>query len=123
MDEPFPVNGVEPGRDLGDDAEHRRRWERAFVEEFRQADTVDVAGGEIRVAVCLARVQDRHEVRVRQPARDLSLTGEAAAVCLVRRELVPQDLERDDPPVGLVHRLEDDAHSSFAQDLAEAVRA
>ena len=121
--EPLLVERVEPGRDLRHDPEYARERERAPVEQVREAHSLHVARGEVRMPVLLPRIDNRDEVRMRQTPCDPALPCEAPPVRVVARELATQDLERDHRLVGLVQGLEDDAHSTLAEDFFEEVRA
>jgi hypothetical protein len=123
MDEPLLVERVEPGRDLGGDPEDARQREGALVEQLREAHSLHVARGEVRMPVLLAGVDDRDEVLMGQAPCDSALPREAPPVGVVARELAAQDLEGNHRLVGLVQGLEDDAHSALAEDFFEEVRA
>ena len=81
------------------------------------------ARGEVRVSICLAGVHDGDEVPVGELAGNFAFPREAAAICLVFRELCSKDLQRDHFATRLAGGFEDDPHGPLAEDVLEAIRA
>jgi hypothetical protein len=83
--------------------------------------------GDVRRPVALAHVVDDHYRRVAEASRRARLAQEALAHrgLLVRREIAPQDLDRDVALDDRVARLVDDAHrpaAEFGEDPVSAQR-
>ena len=97
--------------------------ENALAEDLVEGSAFDVAGDEVSPAVVDAAVEDGDEVGVDEAARRPALALEALDVELVLGELDPQDLDRDDLPVGLAHRPEDHAHGAFAEAFFQEIAA
>ena len=122
MDEALRVRRVERVRDLCDDRERARRIERALrAQELAQVGALHEAHDEVEAAVELARVVDRHDVRVLERHRQLRLAREALAEAFVGRELGRHQLQRDDALEAEVARAVDHAHSALPDELLGAV--
>ncbi len=79
--------------------------------------------GQVRAPVDLPGVHDRDEMAVPDLAGGPGLVHEPAPVGLVVRELVAQDLQRDDDPVGPALGPVHDAHAALAEDVPQLVGA
>jgi hypothetical protein len=121
MDEPACVRGVERGRHLGGDRDGPFRLERVLAAEEVAQVAVDVPHGEEETALGLARLVDRHHVRVVETGREPRLAQHPLAERLVVREPRRQELERDRPFEPVVVGTVDIAHPAAARELVELV--
>ena len=89
--------------------------QRAFGELLRQRRPLDVLHGEIRMAVAFSDLQDRDDVRVRQPRRGLGFGPEPLDV--LRRRLGPaqEPLQRHNPAPRHFSRPRHDPHAAPAE--------
>ena len=96
VDEPLCVRRVERVRDLGGDRDDPPRRQRALPPEQRlQVGPVHVAHRDEQAAVGLARLVDRHDVRVVETRGQPRLAQHPVAERLVVREPLAQQLEGD----------------------------
>ena len=118
------MEGGEPGPDVGRDA-HRIGDAQCPVgaQTTGQRAARDKPRCQVARAVRLPRVEHRDEVRVPQLPRDPHLVLEAPEEDLARRELRPQDLQRDGYSIGIPLCLHDDPDGSLAETLPEPIRA
>ena len=122
MHEALRVRGVERVRDLCDDRERARRIERALrAQELAKVGALHEAHDEVEAAVELARVVNRHDVRVLERHRELRLAREALAEAFVRGELGGHQLQRHDTLEAKVARAVDDAHPALPDELLRAI--
>jgi hypothetical protein len=98
--------------DLLDDREHPAHRERPLaVDQRLEAGAVDVAHGDVEHPVFLARVVDRHDVRVFQRCGHPRFAAEAQLELLVRREGRREHLEGHLSPEPILGEI-DHAHSA-----------
>jgi len=98
MHEAVRVCRVQGVRDSAADGKRAGRGERTFgVEERPQVCSLDVAHREVEATVDIARVVDRHHVRVLERHRELRLAREAFAEALIQRQLRRHELQRHRP--------------------------
>ena len=107
MDDPPRVGRGDAPGDLLDELDGAHPVGRALGEEFLERRPLDELHDQVELAVLLARVVDRHRIRVGDLRRRLRLAPEALAGDLGERPGVPEDLERHLPPELRVPRPED----------------
>ena len=86
-----------------------------------QVRSLDEAHREVEAAVDVARVVDRHDVRVLERHGELRLAREALAEALVERQLGRHQLQRDRPLQPQVVGAVDDAHPTAADQLVDPI--
>ena len=122
MNEALRVRRVERVRDLRDDREPAPRLESTLLAEQRaQVRSLDEPHHEVQLAVELARVVDRHRVRVLERHRELGLALEALSEALVEREVRRDQLQRDRAFQALVVRAVDDTHAALTGERLDPV--
>ncbi len=122
MDEALLVRGVERFRDLGEDVERAPGLERPFLgHEAGEVRALDVAHGEIKEPVLIARLVDRDHVRVVEGGGDPRLAQEALAEALVLGELGRDHLEGDLAPESRFLGTVDRTHASAADERLDPV--
>ena len=115
------VGVVQRRRDLGRDADGFRNGELLLaIEPLAQGLALDEGHDVEQVAVGLARVEQRQDVRVLQVGRELDL-GQEPLGADHGGELGPEDLERDAPVVADVLGEVDGGHAAGAGFAVEAV--
>ena len=118
------VQRVQPRRDVGHHADHVRERERTVARETSlEGLAADERHREVRAALGLAGVRDRHQVLVPDLAGRARLVDEPLPERLVGRELGAQHLERDLVALGFADGAEDDAHPALAQPFLESIGA
>ena len=122
MDEAARVRRIQSVRDLAADGERAGRLERALRAEQRaQVGSLDVAHRQVEAPVDVARVVDRHHVRVLERHCELRLAREARTEALIQRELGRHQLQRDRPFQPQVVGAVDDAHPATADQLVDPI--
>ena len=118
------VQRVQPRRDVGHDANHVRQRERPDAREASlEGLTPDERHRQVRAALGLAGVRDRHQMLVPNLACRARLVDEPLPERLVGRELGAEHLEGDLVALGFAHGPEDHAHPALAQPFLQAVGA
>lgn len=113
---------VEAGPDVRDEPHEGVDRERTLLREARfERPSADERNREVRAALGLAGVDDRHEVPMLDLARSAGLVNEPLAEDVVVVELGTKDLEGDLPAVALAHGAEDDAHAALSEGLLDPV--
>ena len=115
------VRGVERVGHLGDHVHRARGGERAALDEVREVAAVDEAHVDEELAVDVAVVVDRHDVRVVELRRQRRLALEPAAVLLVGGQLAQEALQRDEPLTARVVGAVDLAHATAPDQGVEPV--
>ena len=115
------VRGVERVGHLGDHVHGARRRERAALDEVGEIAAVDEAHVDEELAVDLAVVVDRDDVRVGELRRQRRLALEPAAVLLVGGQLPQEALQRDEPLTTRVVGAVDLAHATAPDQGVEPV--
>ena len=115
------VRGVERVGHLGDHVHRARGRERAALDEVREVAAVDEAHVDEELAVDLAVVVDRDDVRVGELRRQRRLALEPAAVLLVGGQLAQEALQRDEPLTARVVGAVDLAHATAPDQGVEPV--
>jgi hypothetical protein len=122
VDEPARMGGVEGAGDGADDGHGPLGLEPAFLLEHRaEIGAFDVAHGDVEQPVCLAGVEDRHDVRVIQAGGQLRLAQEALAKARVLRQFGGQQLQRHLALEAQLLGQVDDPHSATAEQRVDAV--
>ncbi len=116
------VRGVQRPRDLGQDPQRAVLVDRADAHGPPQVDPLDQQHVEVELAVDLAEVVHRDDVRVAQPGHDPRLPLEPGPVLPVGHR-TRQPLQRDDPVAGAVVGAVHDAHAALPQQIPHVVRA
>ena len=120
--EPGLVHGVERLRHGPEHRAHPLDVERALSVEYgAEILPVDEAHRQVQDPVRVARVVDRHDVRVFEARRDGGLALEPAAVVRVGGQRRRQDLERDGAVQLQMGRPVDHPHPALADERIDAV--
>ncbi len=82
---------------------------------------LDVLEDDVLTALVLATVDHRDDVRMAELGNRACLAAEALDVLLVRRELLVEDLDRDDSVEQPVMRVPDGRHSAASDERQELV--
>ena len=123
MDEALRVRRVERARDLVEDVQGTLERQRAIrVEVLAQVGAIDVAHGDVVVAVRLVGLVDRDDVRVVDASGHARFAYKALAEALVLRELGREQLERHLPAEVHVLGAVDDAHAATPYVVLDPVR-
>ncbi len=116
------MRGVEGLPDLPDDARGGVRFEHAAAgDEGLEVGALDVVHGDEEVPVVLARLKHRDHVRVPDRRGQSRLALEADAEAVVLRELVGDQLERDEAVEVDVDGAKDHAHPAASGHGLDAV--
>ena len=115
------VRGVERVGHLGDHVHGARGGQRAALDEVGEVAAVDEAHVDEELAVDLAVVVDRDDVRVGELRRQRRLALEPAAVLLVGGQLPQEALQRDEPLTARVVGAVDLAHATAPDQGVEPV--
>ena len=118
VDDAGAMSLIECGRQLTDDPERLREWQRPELEAVRQASAGHVPHHQIRLPVVFAEVMDRHDRGVFERGDGLSFTQEARFEARVMQQLTWQHLDRDVAVEVGVARAVDDGHAA-TPDLAQ----
>ncbi len=117
------VGGGEAGKHLASDLGHASLGHRAVTELVRQGGARQVFHHEVVDAVLVARVMDRHHVRVRQAGRSARLQLEAVAQFRVGRAFAPEHLHRDGPPEAQIGGAVDHSMGALTEPAFQTVTA
>jgi hypothetical protein len=122
MDQPAAMSGVERGGDLNADPGNLLgRQGPALPEHGLEVVPVDVAHGDVEVALPFARVQDRDDVGVAYPRRCARLAHEPFPEGLIQREVRIHHLERDRRAEARVLGSIDDPHAATGDQTLDAI--
>jgi hypothetical protein len=109
---------------LRDDVDGPRGRQRTVaLQQFGQVDTTHQRHVDVELAVDLAVVVDRDDVRLGQPRGELRFPAESRLERGVRAEPGRQALERHRPLSNRVERPKDLPHTSDADEFFQSVRA
>ncbi len=116
------MEGAECRREVRGEPDELAERKRATRRDLRlQRAPLDVPAREVVAAADLSCIQDGNQVRVLDLAGHPRLALEAAAVGLVVRELLPEQLESDVLAVAL--GAKDDAYGALAEPVPQTVLA
>ena len=111
MDDALRVCGVQAGRGLAEPLDRAARSDRLGASTVVDGAAVEVLHDDERLAVVLADVEDRHDVRMRRETRrGARLTREARAHVRVARVPLGEHLDRDRSAEETVGRAVDVSH-------------
>ena len=123
VDDARLVRGAERGQDLERDVARAVDGHPAVVQLVGEGAAGQPFHHEKRNLVVFARVEDRHDVRMRQPRRRSRLGLEAPPRPRLAAEIGAQDLHRDHAPEPEVGRLAHLTHAAAPQHCPELVAA
>ena len=122
VDEPAAVGEGERPRHLeGHEDRVAHREPAGALEQLLQVLALDVLEDDVLTALVLATVDDRDDVRMAELGNRACLAAEALDVLLVRRELLVEDLDRDDSVEQPVMRVPHGRHSAASDERQELV--
>src|SRR4029079_18989207 len=122
MDDAVPVRVPERSEHLTDVRDRDRHGARpARDDELLERATLDVLHDDVVRALCLAAVEDRDDVRMRETGRMRRLAPEPLYELRVVRVAVVEDLDRDLPAELLVLREPHVGHPAAAARALEPV--
>ena len=117
------VRGIERVGDLDRDVERAIEGQRPARDLFLERAAVEQLHHHVLLAVVLADVVQRADVRMVQRRGDARLATEPVERLAARGQLRRQELQRDVPPEPHVFGAVDDAHPSAAKAVDDPVRA
>ena len=122
VDEAAPMGRIQRLRDPAEDRERVLGSEHAFAPKDRlEVAPFDVAHGQVQLPALLARLVDRHDVRVVERRGQPRLLEEAPAESLVLGQLGRDQFQGDGPLKRQVSRAIDDAHPAAGDQRLDSV--
>jgi hypothetical protein len=113
--EPGCVRGIERLGDLAKEVDRALGVEAALPpQKLPEVGSLHEPHGEVELAVFLARVDDRHDVRVIEARCKLRLAQESPSKAVVLREIAHEDLQGDPAPSSHVVGEVDAPHGALA---------
>ncbi len=121
VNQPSGMRRVQCGGDLGDDVDRSPGGQRSACQDGGQVGSFDQAHVDVELAVDLAEVVDRDDVRFVQPRGELGLGTETGLEHRINGQPGREALEGHDPATDGVVGPVDLAHATSAEQLLEQI--